>query len=70
MTDNYTLYMDRILQAPSYGFVAGHEIINVVEYCALYDATLTELQYTNIIKECRFAHIKMMEENYNGMWNH
>ena len=70
MKDNYTLYMDRILHAPAFGFVAGHEILYMVRYCALHDDTLTELQYNNIIRQCELAHIKMMEDNYNGMWNH
>ena len=69
MSNLMDFYRGRISSAPSYGFKAGHEILNVVRRCALRDSWLTDREYMNIINLCELAHIKMMEENFNAGWN-
>lgn len=66
---NFEFYMGRIDSCPSYGFQAGHEILDFVLRCAGADSTLTREEYNSIIKQADFCHIKMMEENYNAGWN-
>lgn len=65
----YEFYRDRVLSCPSYGFKSGHEILTVIMRTALRDSMLTDEEYNNIIDLCEKAHIKMMEDNYNGNWN-
>ena len=69
MSELYNFYKGRIESAPSYGFVAGHDLIRWVARCALYDSFLTVEEFNSIIKLCEQAHIKMMEDNYNAGWN-
>lgn len=66
---NFEFYKGRIDSCPSYGFKAGHEILDFVLRCAGADNTLTREEYNSIIKQADFCHIKMMEENYNAGWN-
>ena len=66
--DNYAFYKGRIMCAPSYGFIAGHEILEVVSRCAQNDSTLTKSQIINIITLCDEAHKFMMEENFRNGW--
>lgn len=64
-------YKDRIKACPSYGFKAGHEILDLIQRCAKHDmyvAFLTSTEYNTIINLCHKAHIKMMEDNYNAGW--
>ena len=68
----YDFYRDRIESAPHYGFVAGNELLDLIQRCAKHDmyvAFLTSDEYNTIINLCEQAHIKMMEENYNAGWN-
>lgn len=65
----FKFYRGRIESAPSYGFIAGHEILKVVCRTAFNDSFLTDDEFISIIKLCEQAHIKMMEENYNAGWN-
>ena len=65
----YDFYRGRISSCPLYGFKAGHEILHVIMKTALRDEMLTNEEYINIIDLCQQAHIKMMEDNYNGNWN-
>ena len=65
----YDFYRGRIESAPSYGFIAGHDIIRTVCRCAFNDSYLTPQEFDSIINLCEQAHIKMMEGNYNAGWN-
>ena len=64
----FDFYMGRIESAPSYGFVAGHEILKTVCRCAFWDSFLTLEEFNSIMNLCEKAHIKMMEDNYNAGW--
>lgn len=69
---DFDFYRGRIESAPSYGFKAGHELLDLIQRCAKHDmyvAFLTSTEYNTIINLCEKAHIKMMEENYNAGWN-
>lgn len=65
----YDFYINRLKACPSYGFVAGHEILHVVLKTAFYDSELTDREFDNIMKEADKTHIKMMEDNYNAGWS-
>ncbi len=65
----FEFYRDRIASCPSYGFKSGHEILKTVTRCAFWDSYLTDEEYNSIINLAEKAHIKMMEDNYNGDWN-
>ena len=68
----YDFYRGRIESCPSYGFKAGHEILDLIYRSAkhdLYVAFLTSDEYNIIINLCEKAHIKMMEDNFNAGWN-
>lgn len=69
MSDTFNFYRGRIESCPSYGFKAGHEILEVVLRCAGADTTLTKEEFNSIMKLVDMAHIKMMEENYNEGWS-
>lgn len=64
----YEFYMDRINSCPFYGFISGHEILEVILRCVDKDTTLTVEEYNSIIKRADDCHIKMMEANYNEGW--
>ena len=65
----FEFYRGRIDSAPSYGFKAGHQLLDLILRCAYRDDMLTQDEITSIIKLCDKAHIKMMEDNYNDGWN-
>ena len=68
----FDFYRGRIESCPSYGFKAGHELLDLINRCAKHDmyvAFLTSTEYNTIINLCEQAHIKMMEDNYNAGWN-
>ena len=69
MSKLYNFYKGRIESCPSYGFVAGHEILKVILRTAFNDSELTDGEFDSIINLCEKAHIKMMEDNYNAGWN-
>ena len=64
----HDFYINRLRSCPSYGFKAGHEILRMVIKTAFYDSELTDSEFDNIMKEADKAHIKMMEDNYNAVW--
>lgn len=64
----YEFYVDRIKACPNYGFTSGHEILHVIMRTAFNDSLLTLREFDSIINLCSEAHIKMMEDNYNGNW--
>lgn len=64
----FDFYKDRLSACPSYGFVAGHEILKTVTRCAFNDSELTDREFNSIIILAEQAHIKMMEDNYNAGW--
>ena len=66
---NYEFYKGRIISCPSYGFKAGHEILDLIIRCAYADSTLTKDEYNSIIKQADTCHKKLMEDNYNEGWN-
>lgn len=65
----YDFYRDRLMSAPNYGLKGGHQIIATVCRCAFHDSLLTNEEFSNIIKLCEDAHIKVLEANYNEGWN-
>ena len=69
MSELFNFYKGRIEACPSYGFIAGHEMLHLIARCALYDSELTHYEFNSIINLCERAHIKMMEDNYNAGWN-
>ena len=69
MSELFNFYRGRIESAPSYGFVAGHDILRVILRTAFEDSELTDGEFDSIINLCQQAHIKMMEDNYNAGWN-
>lgn len=69
MSKLFKFYKGRIESCPSYGFVAGHEILKVILRTAFNDSELTDGEFDSIINLCEKAHIKMMEDNYNAGWN-
>lgn len=68
MNNTFAFYMDRIASCPFYGFVSGHQLLQLIIDCALFDDQLTEEQVSSIINSAERCHIKMMEENYNAGW--
>ena len=60
---------DRIASCPSYGFVQGNQLLDMVLRAAYSDPDLTSEQYHNIIRLAHWARIKIMEDNYNEGWN-
>ena len=69
MSELFNFYRGRIESCPSYGFVAGHDILRVILRTAFNDFYLTTVEFDSIINLCEKAHIKMMEDNYNAGWN-
>ena len=69
MSELFKFYKGRIDACPSYGFIAGHEILRVILRTAFKDSELTDGEFDSIINLCEKAHIKMMEDNYNAGWN-
>lgn len=69
LTNTESFYLVRINSAHSYGFKAGHEIINAVIRAAYIDPGLTEEEYNRIINSCQLAHTILMEEHYNAGWS-
>ena len=69
MSDLFKFYKGRIESCPSYGFIAGHDILRVILRTAFNDLELTDAEFDSIINLCEKAHIKMMEDNYNAGWN-
>lgn len=65
----FEFYRDRLSACPSYGFKAGHEILELVLRCAGCDSSLTAEEYNSIIKQADLCHIKLMEGNYNDGWS-
>ncbi len=65
----FDFYRGRILSAPSYGFNAGHQLLDLILRCAYLDDMLTQDELSSIINLCDMAHIKMMEGLYNAGWN-
>ena len=65
----FEFYRGRVESAPSYGFKAGHQLLDLILRCAYHDDMLTQDEIHSIINLCDKAHIKMMEENYNAGWN-
>ena len=68
MTELFKFYRDRVIACPKYGFIAGHEILALIEKTAFWDSYLTTEEYNNIMILCQMAHIKMLEDNYNAGW--
>lgn len=69
MMTAYEFYMGRLRACPSYGFKAGHEILNMIVRCVRVDSMLTEDEYNSIITQVHECHIKLMEDNYNEGWS-
>lgn len=65
----YEFYLGRIKSAPSYGFNAGHQLLDMILRAACADDMLTGEEYNSIINKACLCHIEMMEENYNAGWN-
>ena len=65
----FEFYRGRVESAPSYGFNAGHQLLDLIIRCAYHDDMLTPDEITSIIKLCDNAHIKMMEDDHNAGWN-
>lgn len=69
MSKLFDFYRGRLESAPSYGIKAGHEIVATVCRCAFHDSLLTFEEFSNIIKLCEVAHIRIMERSFNDGWN-
>ena len=69
MSELFNFYRGRIESAPSYGFIAGHNLLRVIVRTAFNDSLLTLEEFNIIMNLCQHAHIKMMEDNYNAGWN-
>ena len=69
MSELFNFYKGRIETCPSYGFVAGHDLLRGIVRTAFNDSFLTLDEFNIIMNLCQQAHIKMMEDNYNAGWN-
>ena len=64
----FDFYKGRIESCPSYGFISGSEMLEVIERTVFWDSFLTEQEYHNIIILCDKARKKLLEDNYNAGW--
>lgn len=67
-SEAFNFYADRISQVPNYGFVAGHNLLNVIHRCAFLDEELPYNEYQIIMDRIEECHRKLMEVNYNEGW--
>ena len=65
----FDFYVGRIESVPNYGFVSGHNLLNVIHRCAFFDSDLSYNEFCDILDRINACHRKLMEVNYNEGWN-